>query len=379
MVSLSMPAEDDRLHFRYTEPELMTVSRIYSAFTHLPRAVVPSIIVAIAASAASASNTPPLFSNSWIIEASIEAPFKQIMGARPEEKEYTALFTYTDPAGLQQKLDIKLRVRGNYRTRKDICHFAPLRLNFKKKQVSDTEFSGQDKLKLVTHCDTYSSNYEQFLLKEYLSYRFLQELTEYAFHTRLLRVTYVDSEGKSRPRTKYAFLIEHREQMAERLGASVSDVKSIKLDQLDAAQTNLLSVFSYFIGNTDFSPFRGARGARCCHNVTLLKQENDLSLPVPYDFDLSGMVDAVYASPNPKLPITTVSKRLYRGWCKNNKRLDTTFSLFHDKRDNIVTLVANLEGINNYSRKKMLRYIDSFYKTLAKDTRIERSFVKACS
>lgn len=358
---------------------MMAAIRLYNFLMRLGKAVVPLAIALIPATAALASNAPPLFANRWIIEASIEAPFKKIMGARPEENEYAGLLTYTDPAGLQRKLDIKLRVRGNYRKRKDICHFAPLRLNFRKKQVGDSEFAGQDKLKLVTHCDNYSGKYEQYILKEYLSYRFLEELTENAFHTRLLRITYLDSDGKSKPRTKYAFLIEHRKQLADRLGASVTDVEFIKLDQLDPTQTNLVSVFSYFVGNTDFSAIRGTNGEPCCHNVTLLKQESGLFLPVLYDFDLSGMVDAAYATPNPKLPIASVSKRLYRGWCQNNQRLDNTFKLFHDKRDNIEALITSLGGISNNSRKKMARYIDSFYKTLAKDTRIERSFIKACS
>lgn len=357
----------------------MSANHLISILACLIRAAVPLIIVSIPATAALASNAQPLFSNRWVIEATIEAPFKKIMSERPNEDEFTGVFTYADPGGTQKILDIKLRVRGNYRKRKEHCQFAPLRLNFKKKQLSSTEFAGQDKLKLVTHCDNIISNYEQFLLKEYLNYRILEELTENAFHTRLLRIVYVDSDSKSKTRTKYAFLIEHQNLLAKRLGTSVAKLESIKLDQLEPAQTNLVSVFSYFIGNTDFSTIQGARGEPCCHNVALFKQDSGLFLPIPYDFDLSGMVGAVYAAPNPKLSISSVSKRLYRGRCRNNDRLDTTFNLFHEKRDNIEALITDLNGISKYSRKKMTRYIASFYKTLANNTRIERSFIKVCS
>ena len=91
------------------------------------------------------------------------------------------------------------------------------------------------------------------------------------------------------------------------------------------------------------------------------------------------MVNASYATPNPKLGIKSVSHRLYRGWCRNNELLNATFSVFHDKRDNMNALITNLDGLSDYSRKNMARYINRFYKTLAKDARIKRKFVKACS
>lgn len=358
---------------------MMTADRLHMVLTRLKTTAFPLIFVLFSTITVSAEGTAPLFSNEWLIEATIEAPFDRIMRERDQEDAFEGVFSYVDPAGLRTQLAVKLRVRGNYRLRDDVCEFAPLRLNFKKKQVSGTEFDGQDKLKLVTHCDNANSTYEQFILKEYLSYRFLEELTENAFHTRLLRVTYVDSEGKSKTRTKYAFLIEHQKQLTERLDASVTKVESIKLDQLEPSQTNLVTVFSYFIGNTDFSTIRGAKGEPCCHNVALLEQETGLFLPIPYDFDLSGMVSASYATPNPKLGIKSVSNRLYRGWCQNKELLNATFSLFHNKRDNINALITNLGALSDYSRKKMGRYINRFYKTLANDARIKRKFIKACS
>jgi hypothetical protein len=301
------------------------------------------------------------------------------MYERSEDIELGGIFTYTQPEGPQQQLDVKVRIRGNLRARKDICDFAPLRLNFKKKQVRGTEFQGQDKVKLVTHCDNIGKKPEQLVLKEYLAYQFLAALTENSFRTRLLRVTYVDGAGKRRSRTKYAFLIEHKDDLAERLGARLAKVEAIQFDELDHIQTNLVTVFSYFIGNTDFSGVRGPNEGFCCHNVLLLQQTSGLKMPIPYDFDFSGMVNAPYAEPNPKFHITSVKTRLYRGLCRNNDLLHGTFDLFHNNRDNIYALIAGLEGLTNSSRKKLTGYVDNFYEELANEAQVNRKFLTRCS
>ena len=58
---------------------------------------------------------------------------------------------------------------------------------------------------------------------------------------------------------------------------------------LSSYQAALLGVFQYFIGNTDWwMPRR--------HNIAVLTVE-DSTYAVPFDFDLSGAVDAPYAKP----------------------------------------------------------------------------------
>ena len=63
-----------------------------------------------------------------------------------------AVLTYTDAAGEQVRLELKVRTRGRYRRQRGTCSFPPLRLNFVTKQAKRTVFAKQDKLKLVTHC-----------------------------------------------------------------------------------------------------------------------------------------------------------------------------------------------------------------------------------
>lgn len=191
-----------------------------------------------------------------------DANYSLLFGDESEYHEGT--FRYADSIGNTYEVDVEVRARGNYRRRRNVCRFAPLRLIFSGEQPPNAIFEGQEKLKLVTHCDSGRSIYEQNILKEYLAYRIFGLLTEQSFRIRLLHVTYLDTDRDNQPLTKYAFLIEDRDSVAVRTGMPLSSVKQIDLSELEPAQTNLVTVFQYFIGNTDFSAVLGAADDICC-------------------------------------------------------------------------------------------------------------------
>ena len=331
------------------------------------------------ANAAQAAGAPPLFASNDVMEVTIEGPFRTLMGRRSEDDQYDGKLSYENAAGESAALYVKLRVRGRFRARTDVCDFAPLRLNFKKKQVGNTVFDGQDKLKLVTHCQSKDKEYEQLLIKEYMTYQFLSTLSENAFKTRLMRITYVDSEGKSKKRIRYGFVIEHEDDLAKRLGTKPANTANIIYDQLNQAQTNLVTVYSYFIGNTDFSAIRGPNKEYCCHNVELFLDDANHYLPIPYDFDFSGMVNAPYAKPGKRIGIRSVTTRVYRGLCGNNERLDDTLNLFLENKEKLYDLVADQKGLTSGHRKKMHSYVSSFYNVIGKESRVNEEFIKECS
>ena len=58
----------------------------------------------------------------------------------------------------------------------------------------------------------------------------------------------------------YAFLIEHRDQLGERINLQRNPAESTWIGNLVPEHTNLGSVFQYLIGNTDFSPISAEPG-----------------------------------------------------------------------------------------------------------------------
>jgi len=327
-----------------------------------------------------ASNTDArsLFDSHEILEVRIEAPLTTFTRKRSDVDYLDGTFSYTDESGESRSFDLKLRARGRYRREKKTCSFPPIRLNFKTGQVEGTVLDGEDKLKLVTHCRSKGDRNEQFVLREYMTYRILQILTDKSFRTRLLRITYINSEKDDAPMTKYGFVIEDDDSVGERLGLTAPDRRSLKYDELDAKQTNLVNVFQYLIGNTDYSLIRGPADDNCCHNAVPFSDGNTIS-PIPYDFDFSGLVNAPYAEPNPKLSIRSVRTRLYRGRCSNGEHLAESIAYIKSKQAEIFALVDEIDGFNRSSRQSVTRYLNDFFEEISKEKSIEKKFIKRCS
>lgn len=320
----------------------------------------------------------PLFSNNYTIFTRIEAPFTTIMRDRSKTEYLDGKFTYLDEGEREQTLDVKIRTRGEFRNRKDICDFAPLRLNFRKKQVADTEFAGQDKLKLVTHCENRGNRYEQFLLTEYLTYKMLNLFTEQSFRARLMRITYVDTDKKNRERTRYAFLIEHEKDLGKRIGRDRASVSSVEAADLEPDQAALVAMFQYLIGNTDFSMVRGERDEDCCHNAVLFESNAGNFLPIPYDFDLSGIVDAPYAAPNPKYPIRSVKDRLYLGHCDHNAEAKDVLERFQSRQIALLALPDEVDGLNRNHHRLVRKYLDKFFDSVEKPGKADQKVFRSC-
>lgn len=337
------------------------------------------VIAATAAAADEEGEAPkvaPLFNSHDVVPVTITAPFSEIMATRSVEEELQGTFVYTDiESGEEVTLDIGIRSRGRFRRKKEVCQFTPLRLNFRK--TKGTLLAKSDKMKLVTHCRTGSRKYEQALLKEYLAYRILNTMTDWSFRVRLLRATYVESTTGKAIVTAYGFLIEHDDQLAKRVGMKIDESERTSIAAIDGPHTNLVSLFQYLIGNTDFSPIQGPPGEACCHNHVLLGNETT-SISVPYDFDVSGIVSPPHAVPNPRFKLASVRQRLYRGRCANNGYLEDTFQAWRDRKPMIYDVINSQEGLSDSERKRTLGYVNDFYKIIDSKRQVGYRIVRAC-
>ena len=254
------------------------------------------------------SETPdPLFQDDETLHVTITAPLTTLVRERPKDDYLHGVFQYMEGDGTAVKFDLEIRTRGHFRH--ETCDYPPLSLNLKKSQTDGTLLDKQNKLKLVIHCD-YSERYEQTVLREYLAYRILNAVTDMSFRVRLLRVTYVNTEKRGEGQVRYAFLIEHKNRLAERYDLKDLKIERTSVSSIQADRLNLTSVFEFLIGNTDFSPVAGAPDDECCHNYVLFGNNVDPIIAIPYDFDQSGFVDAPYAQPNPQFHIRSVRQRV---------------------------------------------------------------------
>ncbi|MGB5164087.1 MAG: hypothetical protein WBN09_08075 [Woeseiaceae bacterium] len=315
----------------------------------------------------------PFFAADDVIEVTLTGPLETLLSERPIEEELPATFQIGE-----KTYDVAVRTRGRFRRRPDICEFPPIRLNFNKSETKGTEMHGVNKVKIVTHCNDASARYDQTVVKEYVAYRIMNILSDVSFRARLIRLRYVDSEGTQPDRLNHAIVIEHRDRLAKRLDRPIVEESSVNIGQLDPEYTNLVSVFHYMIGNTDFSPVKGAEGERCCHNHILFGSDGQRYYSVPYDFDQAGLVNAPHAGPNPRFNLRNVQERLYRGRCLNNPLLPDTMQHVRDKQEEILQLIATVEGVSESTRKVMSTYVKRFYSTLQSDKLVARNLEKKC-
>ncbi|MEZ4417811.1 MAG: hypothetical protein R3E10_18800 [Gemmatimonadota bacterium] len=311
---------------------------------------------------------PPLFASNEPVALRLVADLEALKADRASENPERASRIQVE--GAADAIAVDVRTRGNFRLRPSTCPFPPLRLDFPRSKVAGTLFEGQDKLKLVTYCRDRDST-EQDILEEYLAYRLFNELSDWSFRVRLARVTYVDELAREDPVTRFGFLIEDDEAMAQRLGGAIVETPLFDPRDYDASAHLTASLFQFMIGNTDWSIVE-------FHNAVLLKLSDGRHVPVFYDFDFSGLVDAPYAEPNPTLGIKSVKDRLYRGFCTEDGVLRGVVDRFLAREEATYRLVDELVALSGRNRGRAKKYLGDFFDILRSEARRDRHIVRSC-
>ena len=281
-----------------------------------------------------------------------------------------ASLSYAGEDGKPVVVPVQIKTRGIWR--KHNCEFPPVRFNISREKSKGTIFYGLDKPKLVSYCRN-DDTYEQYVLQEYQLYRIYHMLTPASYNARLIQMTYADENGGKVDAKRAAIILEEPEVLAQRMGTKFIKEKGAGPDFMEPHHGALVGVFEYFIGNTDFSIF-------ALHNIVLLAQPDGNVIPVPYDFDFSGVVNARYATVDPKLSINRVRDRLFRGYCTPTEEYSKVFDLFREKKDAIYGLYQ--DDIGKMMKKdqvdQTLKYYDDFYKTINDPRAANREIVKEC-
>jgi hypothetical protein len=331
-----------------------------------------------------AAEKAPLFATTEPLAFVVEAPFDSVFRQRgPDSPEFASKVLVTE-GGRDMPLDVEIRTRGLTRLRRDVCEFPPLSLDFDREDVAPTVFAGQNRMKLNVHCQN-NADYEQYVLQEYLAYRIFNLLSPMSFRVRLARVTYVNTSDRSDTQVRRAFLIEHQDQMAARNGWQTVNVSVVPPEAVDPAFLGLVEIFEYMVGNPDWSPFgKGPGEEECCHNTQPIgNQTRGPVFPVPYDFDVTGLVntryaDRVFTPADRGLGIQRVRQRVYRGVCSSRPHLAAAYALFNEKKDAIYALYREQPELDPDVLKRSLEYFDEFYQTINDPRRVEREINQKC-
>ncbi|MCG8309227.1 MAG: hypothetical protein MI975_17675 [Cytophagales bacterium] len=315
----------------------------------------------------------PLFQSDDPIELILEADLLAIIEDKSDEPEYKqALLIQKLSAHEIHAFEIKVKPRGNTRRVTELCDFPPLKFNFKKKQLTNTIFEGQDKLKFVSKCRN-EDEFQNYVFEEYLLYKTYSLITEESYRTRLVNITIKDSKLRIPALKMSGFLIEDDKSLAKRLG--VKELKKIAYsrDSCTDSSVDRLAMFQFMIGNTDW--YINTR-----HNIDVFQSnKNNELFPVPYDFDYSGVINTRYAIPSRAVPITNVKQRYFKGSCRNIDEYGATIELFNNKKEEIFALYNSFNYLPRGVIKKSLRYFTRFYKIINNQDLVNESFYNVCN
>ncbi|WP_229796813.1 hypothetical protein [Algibacter mikhailovii] len=312
-----------------------------------------------------------LFRSERVVPVKMSYSSKAIKRETNDSVYIPTIFEYQTSKGKWKTLQLNLRGRGEFRYKN--CTYTPLKLKIKKDSAKGTIFKGSKQLKMVMPCYVRSGNSNK-VVKEYMAYKFYEQLSPYHFKTRLLDIDYIDVKSKKPKKHEFmGFLIEDDKVVAKRHNGNVLNIKVHPLGQEGLCSVRN-ALFQYMIGNTDYSSAYG-------HNVKLFFIDKN-TIPVPYDFDMSGLVNANYAVVsqigNKTLPIDNVRHRLYRGFKHPEDVFQTVRQEFLSQKDAIFNIMEACKPFfdSNTEYEHAKSYIAEFYEILNSDTKFSNNIVR---
>lgn len=310
-----------------------------------------------------------LFDSEEILQLVLSGDMRKPLNDKSQNpKFYPLTLTYLDNDDSEESLSIEVKARGNFRRLLGNCTYAPLMLKFQNNEATQSSiFSDQNELKLVMPCQG-----DEYVIREWLVYKIYNLLTPISFKVRLVNIK-LEQDGKNKnPESFYAFLLEDEKQLATRNGLT-SLKRNLNPRQTQTEEFQILAVFEYLIGNTDWS-------VQYRQNIKLLNEGGaQLPFAVPYDFDHSGIVDSPYALPAEGLKMSSVRERRYRGYCVED--LDDfipTIDHFKALKQEIYTLYNDMPLMDEKYLEQTRLYLDDFYAILTDESAWRKDFGYPC-
>ena len=264
-------------------------------------------------------------------------------------------------------LEVSLRARGNFRRSK--CYFPPIKMKIKKSKAEGTLFDGNKNLKLVVPCLLQKEKNDN-IIQEFIAYKLYEKISPFHFQTRIVEIEFVEiKKRKTIMHQLKGFLIEDDKRVADRFEGKSFEryIHPKAMDDITSIQN---SMFQFMIGNTDFS-------VAYQHNGKLL-YANKKIYPLPYDFDLCGLVDASYAIVNSNLGISSVKERKYRGFKRDESLVQDVRDQFLNKKSQFFQIINGQEPLFELASEfeSTKSYLSSFFEILENDKQFNKVVIQ---
>ncbi len=308
-----------------------------------------------------------LFRSQEILPIKLSYSIKEIKKYTNDSTYIKTDLSYQLEEGSWNILGVELRCRGNFRLNN--CYFPPIKVKIGKSASKGTLFEGNKKLKLVLPCSAKKGT-NDYIVKEYMAYKLYEIISLYHFKTRMVDILFTEIKGnKTKVFNLKGILVEDDKNVAKRCGGDVLKRRTHPMAQ-DPVTSTQNSFFQYLIGNTDFSTY-------VQHNEKLIFADKSF-VPIPYDFDMSGLVNTHYSVVSvindEPLPIASVRERLYRGFQRDPIIIQQVRKEFLDNQAKLLETVDNLEPIFENPKEFAVakKYISDFFVVMENDNQFNK-------
>jgi hypothetical protein len=311
-----------------------------------------------------------LFETDKVLEITLSGNIRELLNDRTSKNpEYFSLrLEYRAEDSSIVSIPIQAKTRGHFRRLKENCYYPPILLHFiRNETLKSSIFKENNKLKLAMPCQG-----DQFIIHEWLVYKLYNLITPKSFRVRLVRVTLDNGKSKKPVSPFYGMLLEEEQQMAKRNGF-IEVNRKLRPEQTEINSFLTMAMFEYMIGNTDWS-------IQYLQNIKLLSADsNAVPIPVPYDFDMSGLVNTPYAKPAEELDLNSVRTRRYRGYCMQDMtKFDGIIALYNQLKKDIYGIITNCYLLDAKYINSTLKFLDEFYSTINNPATLKKEFGYPC-
>jgi hypothetical protein len=311
-----------------------------------------------------------LFASESILPIKLSYSNKDVNKETNDSTYIKTELSYLESDGNWRTFPVDIRARGNFRRKN--CYFVPIKMKIDKKVSEGTLFEGNKSLKLVMPC-LLQKNTNDNIVKEYMAYKLFEVISPYHFKTKMLAIDLEEQRNKKIiPHAIKGFFIEDDKKVAARHHGNVLE-RFVHPLQQDAVASVQNAIFQYMIGNTDYS-------TAYQHNGKLLFIDKR-TIPLPYDFDMAGLINASYSVVSQiqgeTLEINKVTDRIYRGFKRDDQVLRQVRQEFLDNKPRMMAVVDGLQS--NFDDPKEFatarKFIADFFVIIEDDAMFKKEIV----
>lgn len=290
-----------------------------------------------------------------VLNITLEGDFEELKTSRRTQEAYKAVLNFKNEDKVKQNWAVKLKLRGHFRRMN--CEMPPLKVDFKKSDLEAEGLAKFDDLKLVTHCSDNKQEAKEWLYREYLAYQMYRALTPNSYRVQMLRITYIDINTGKKSKN-WGFFIEDTAQLAHRMNAKKIDQWGLRANDFQTLDLKVMSLFQYMIGNTDWE-------INTSRNLKMFKKDGKF-IPVPYDFDFSGLVATSYARPSANYELSNIKERVYMGFLQDLHDMHDVRAIFAFQEDAMMDLIFDSRYLSYDSKLELKTYLEDFYQGIDK-------------